>query len=154
MIDTATLQGTPIPTGTLILVCVLLAIFLLGVYVAERLKPWLQHQYGPTTITETSTIFFLSILAVVTILIAPTLTEDKILVFDNNTGSIQAIKGEKPIYRVLERSKTKVVSVPCVFIDREAQRRHDCTFVNLGGGSFEVWDTATFRQTHPRPDNR
>lgn len=149
MIDTATLQGTPIPTGTLILVCVLLAIFLLGVYVAERLKPWLQHQYGPTTITETSTIFFLSILAVVTILVAPTLTEGRILVFDNNTGSIQAVKGEKPIYRVLERSKTKVVSVPCVFVTDKEKQRHDCTFVNLGGGSFEVWDTATFRQAHP-----
>lgn len=151
MIDTATLQNTPIPTGTLILVCVLLAIFLLGVYVAERLKPWLQHQYGPITITETSAIFFLSILAVVAILVAPTLTEDKILVFDNNTGQIQAIKGEKPIYRVLERSKTRTVSVPCVFVANKTKQRHDCTFVNLGQGSFEVWDATVFRQAHPRP---
>ena len=152
MIDTATLQNTTIPTGTLILVCVLLAIFLLGVFVTQWLKPQLQCLYGysRTPITETSIIFFLSILAAVAILVAPTLTEDKILVFDNNTGNIQAIKGEKPIYRVLEHSKTRIVSVPCVFVAGEEKQRHDCTFVNRGGGVFEVWDTATFRQTHLR----
>ena len=152
MIDTATLQNTPIPTGTLILVCVLLAIFLLGVFVTQWLKPQLQCLYGysRTPITKTSIIFFLSILTAVAILVAPTLTEDKILVFDNNTGHIQAIKGEKPINRVLERSKTRIVSVPCVFVTGEEKQRHDCTFVNLGGGSFEVWEATVFRQAHPR----
>lgn len=84
------------------------------------------------------------------VLLSLTPAGEKILVFDNNTGSVQAIEGEKPIIQVLERSKTKVVSVPCIFVTDKGKQRHDCTFVSLGEGSFEVWDTTTFRQTHPR----
>ena len=150
MIDTATLQNTTIPTGTLILVCVLAIIMFVGVYIAAWLKPGLSYLYGSETVIVTTIIFVLSILAVVALLVASAHTGEKILVFDNNTGSIQAIRGGEPLGQVLERSKTRIVSVPCVFVANKTKQRHDCTFVNLGGGSFEVWDTTAFRQAHPR----
>lgn len=150
MIDTATLQDTTIPAGVLILVGVLVAIMFIGVYLAVWLKPGLSYLYGSETVIVTTIIFVLSMLAVVALLVASTYSSEKILVFDNNTGNVQAIKGEKPISQVLERSKTKIVSVSCVFVANREKQRHDCTFVNRGGGSFEVWDTTVFRQAHPR----
>lgn len=151
MIDTATLQNTTIPVGVLILVGVLVVIMFVGVYIAAWLKPGLSYLHDSETVIVTTIIFVLSILAVVALLIDSAHTGEKILVFDNNTGSVQAIKGGEPLGQVLERSKTKIVSVPCVFVANKAKQRHDCTFVNRGRGSFEVWDTTTFRQTHLRP---
>ena len=150
MIDTATLQNTTIPADILILIGVLLTILLLGIHIAAWLKSGRSFLYSSTTVTVTTTIFAFSILIVMALLAASTSTDEKILVFDNNTGNIQAVKGEKPISQVLERSKTRTVSVPCVFVANKTKQRHDCTFVNRGGGVFEVWDTATFRQAHPR----
>lgn len=152
MIDTATLQNTTIPADILILIGILLTILLLGVHIAAWLKSGRSYfLYSSATVTVTTAIFAFSILVVAALLVVSKSTDDKILVFDNNTGHIQAVKGEKPIGQVLERSKTRIVSTPCVFVANKEKQRHDCTFVNRGKGSFEVWDTATFRQTHPRP---
>ena len=147
MIDTATLEAPIISATTLMALASLLSALLAAYFLAAQLRLKEFHLLGDAMLA----IFLILAIAMLVALcpLVSTGEDGKILVFDNNTGSIQAVKGEKPIYRVLERSKTRIVSVPCVFIDREAQRRHDCTFVNLGGGSFEVWDTATFRQAHP-----
>lgn len=149
MIDTATLEGPILSATTLMALASLLSALLAAYFLTAQLR---LKKFGPLGGGMAAILLILSIAILVVMCPLVSTGEDgKQLVFDNNTGNIQAIKGEKPISRVLEHSKTKIVSVPCVFVANKEEQRHDCTFVNLGGGSFEVWDTTTFRQTHPRP---
>lgn len=148
MIDTATLEAPIISATTLMALASLLSALLAAYFLVARLRLKEFRSLGD------SMFAMLLVLAIaIFVALCPFVSageDSKSLVFDNNTGSIQSIKGEKPISQVLEHSKTRIVSVPCVFVAGKKKKRHDCTFVNLGGGSFEVWDTATFRQTHPR----
>ncbi|NMW48988.1 hypothetical protein [Mobiluncus curtisii] len=152
MIDTATLEAPIISATTLVALASLLSALIAAYFLTAAIK---LKDSGPLDNAIGALFLILAIAGpVVMWTIVPTGAYDKKLVFNNNVGSIQAIEGEKPIIQVLEQSKTRVVSVPCVFVTNKEKQRHDCTFVNRGGGSFEVWDTTTFRQIHPRPNSR
>ncbi|NMW48986.1 hypothetical protein [Mobiluncus curtisii] len=148
MIGTATLKKASIPVGFFAFMCVMMGIVLLAIFITFELQAELSRLYGKATVATTALTIIFSIPLIVALL-ATKYTDEKILVFDNNTGHIQAIDGGESLGRVLERTPARIVSVPCVFVADKEKQRHDCTFVNLGGGSFEVWDTATFRQAHP-----
>ena len=148
MIDTATLEGPILSATTLVALASLLSALLAAYFLTAQLR---LNKFRPLGGGMAAILLILSIAILVVMCPLVSTGEDgKQLVFDNNTGNIQAIEGEKPISQVLEQSKTKIVSVPCVFVANKTKQRHDCTFVNRGGGVFEVWDTATFRQAHPR----
>lgn len=145
MIDTATLSGTPVNGAGIAFIVAILVLGILFelVFTVRGVRNGLSI---PSILIPAVGIPSLAMIVSLSLIPAG----EKILVFDNNTGSIQAIKGGEPLGQVLERSKTKIVSVPCVFVANKTKQRHDCTFVNRGGGVFEVWDTTTFRQAHPR----
>ena len=148
MIDTATLEAPIISATTLMALASLSSALIAAYFLTAAIK---LENFSPID-NGIAAIFLILAIAMLVARYQFVLTgeDGKLLVFDNSTGNIQAIEGEKPIIQVLEHSKTRTVSVPCVFVTGEEEQRHDCTFVNRGGGSFEVWDTATFRQTHPR----
>lgn len=150
MIGTATLKKASIPTGFFAFECVMMGILFLAIFITFELQAELSRLYGKEIVATTAFTVIFSIPLIVA-LFASKYTDEKILVFDNDTGYIQAIDGGEPLGRVLERTPARIVSAPCVFVANKEKQRHDCTFVNLGGGVFEVWDTATFRQTHPCP---
>lgn len=136
MIDTVTLSATGDPNKTFMALTILLIFVVIDILLILCCE--IRHDSDAANLTLLVTGVATVVLPIVIFLLP-----GSSLTFDNNSGYIQAIKGDKPITEVLD-GKDKL-TVPCVFVDAGKKVRHDCTFIRKVGTTYEVWDTDTYK---------
>lgn len=68
------------------------------------------------------------------------------LAFDNNSGTVQEVKGREPIAETILNGGD-VVSTPCILVTGKNKVRRDCTFVKVDTCKYELWNSTEYKES-------